>query len=107
MWTVSAALGFLVFCALSLHGSRPMKTLSGVQINGILTVSELQAVVRVYSVLTSTQWLFIEEVVYYTVHWVIKSAFLSFYLRLSPNHTFRRFVYIGVVLNACIWVVNM
>jgi hypothetical protein len=84
-----------------------MKTLNGVQINGIITVSRLQIMSRVCSVLTSTQWLFIEEVVYYTVHWVIKSAFLSFYLRLSPNRTFRRFVYVGVALNACIWIVNM
>jgi hypothetical protein len=53
------------------------------------------------------QWLFIEEVVYYTVHWMIKSAFLFFYLRLSPNKTFRKFVFIGVFLNASIWIINM
>jgi hypothetical protein len=53
------------------------------------------------------QWLFIEEVVYYTVHWMIKSAFLFFYLRLSPNKTFRKFVFIGVFLNAIIWIINM
>ncbi|KAH7389741.1 hypothetical protein DE146DRAFT_176020 [Phaeosphaeria sp. MPI-PUGE-AT-0046c] len=53
------------------------------------------------------KWLFIEEVVYYTVHWVIKSAFLFFYLRLSPNKTFRIFVYIGIGLNASIWIINV
>jgi hypothetical protein len=53
------------------------------------------------------QWLFIEEVVYYTVHWVIKSAFLSFYLRLSPNKTFRTFVFVGIFLNFSIWIINM
>jgi hypothetical protein len=51
------------------------------------------------------QWLFIEEVVYYTVHWMIKSAFLFFYL--SPNKTFRKFVFIGVILNGSIWIINM
>jgi hypothetical protein len=59
------------------------------------------------SLLTRDQWLFIEEVAYYTVHWVIKSAFLFFYLRLSPNKTFRTLVFVGVVLNGSIWIVNV
>ena len=59
------------------------------------------------TVLTSIKWLFIEEVVYYSVHWVIKSAFLLFYLRLSPSPTFRIAVYIGGALNGAILIINM
>lgn len=51
--------------------------------------------------------LFVEEVYYYFVHWVIKSAFFLFYLRLSPDVTFRRMVYIGVATNVAIFIVNM
>ncbi|KAF1830898.1 hypothetical protein BDW02DRAFT_79083 [Decorospora gaudefroyi] len=58
-------------------------------------------------VLQILKWLFVEEVIYYSVHWVIKSAFLFFYLRLSPNPTFRKFVYIGVGLNGAIWIINV
>jgi hypothetical protein len=49
----------------------------------------------------------VEEVVYYTVHWVIKSAFLFFYLRLSPKKSFRMFVWCGMWLNGMVWVVNV
>jgi hypothetical protein len=66
-----------------------METLSGVQ--------QLEIV----------KWLFIEEVVYYSVHWVIKSAFLLFYLRLSPSKTFRTAVYVGGVLNFAILIINI
>ncbi|KNG46212.1 integral membrane protein [Stemphylium lycopersici] len=37
------------------------------------------------------QWMFIEEVLYYSVHWVIKSAFLWFYLRVSRDHKIMRY----------------
>jgi hypothetical protein len=57
--------------------------------------------------LMENQWLFVEEVVDYTVHWVIKSAFLFFYLRLSPKKSFRMFVWVGMGLNGMIWVVNV
>ncbi|KAG9191255.1 hypothetical protein G6011_09343 [Alternaria panax] len=53
------------------------------------------------------KWLFIEEVVYYSVHWVIKSAFLLFYLRLSPSKTFRTAVYVGGALNLAILIINV
>ncbi|ORY18830.1 hypothetical protein BCR34DRAFT_473086, partial [Clohesyomyces aquaticus] len=33
---------------------------------------------------------FIEEIIYYTVHWAIKSAFLFFYLRLSLDKIFQK-----------------
>jgi hypothetical protein len=49
--------------------------------------------------LLKTQWLFVEEVVHYTVYWVIKSAFLFFYLRLSPKKSFRMFVWVDMGLN--------
>lgn len=51
--------------------------------------------------------LFVEEIYYYFVHWVIKSAFFLFYLRLSPDVTFRRLVHIGMATNLAIFIVNM
>lgn len=54
------------------------------------------------------QWLFVEEVLYYSVHWVIKLAFLVFYLRLSPDSdTFRHAVYFGVGLNTVVWIASV
>ncbi|KAF5009791.1 hypothetical protein FDECE_3998 [Fusarium decemcellulare] len=38
---------------------------------------------------------FIEEIVIYGAHCVIKATFLLFYMRLSPEYPFRTFVYIG------------
>ncbi|KAJ6208049.1 hypothetical protein PSV09DRAFT_1154818 [Bipolaris maydis] len=55
-----------------------------------------------------TKWLFIEEVLYYSVHWVIKLAFLVFYLRLSPDSdTFRYAVYFGVGFNTLVWITSV
>ncbi|KAF2450628.1 hypothetical protein P171DRAFT_468887 [Karstenula rhodostoma CBS 690.94] len=51
-------------------------------------------------------WLFVEEVVYYAVHWIIKMSFLAFYLRLSPIPTFRKLIFFGMVLNAAIFLTN-
>lgn len=51
--------------------------------------------------------LFIEEVYYYFVHWVIKFAFLFFYLRLSPDRTFRMLVHVGMATNVAIFIVNV
>ncbi|EUC28383.1 hypothetical protein COCCADRAFT_41087 [Bipolaris zeicola 26-R-13] len=54
------------------------------------------------------KWLFVEEVLYYSVHWVIKLAFLVFYLRLSPDSdTFRHAVYFGVGLNTVVWIASV
>ncbi|KAF2470654.1 uncharacterized protein BDR25DRAFT_261751 [Lindgomyces ingoldianus] len=58
-------------------------------------------------ILQILKWLFIEEVFYYTVHFVIKMAFLFFYLRLSPNKFFRGLVYAGMGLNASIFITNI
>ncbi|KAL6915402.1 hypothetical protein FSST1_006897 [Fusarium sambucinum] len=41
---------------------------------------------------------FIEEIVIYAAHAVIKTTFLLFYMRLSPENPFRAFVYAGFVL---------
>ncbi|KAI6765004.1 hypothetical protein HG531_012103 [Fusarium graminearum] len=41
---------------------------------------------------------FIEEIVIYAAHAVIKTTFLLFYLRLSPGFPFRDFIYVGFVL---------
>ena len=54
------------------------------------------------------QWLFVEEIVYYSVHWVMKSAFLFFYLRLARESAeFSYAVYAGLGLNTIVWGCNM
>lgn len=50
--------------------------------------------------------LFIEELYYYFVHFTIKFAFLTFYLRLSPDKTFRRLVFFGMAINVAIFIIN-
>lgn len=40
------------------------------------------------------------------MHWSIKHTFLMFYLRLSPNQTFRRLVWATMVLNTAFMIVN-
>ncbi|KAF5850522.1 hypothetical protein GGP41_002751 [Bipolaris sorokiniana] len=52
------------------------------------------------------KWLFIEQVAYYSVHWVIKSAFLLFYLRLSTRKPFRIAICIGGAINGTILIIN-
>ncbi|KAL6150343.1 hypothetical protein ACJQWK_00607 [Exserohilum turcicum] len=54
-----------------------------------------------------TKWLFIEEIVYYCVHWVIKSAFLLFYMRLSPKRGFRMAIHIAGGFNTAILIINV
>lgn len=56
--------------------------------------------------LTEKQWLFYEEIFYMFAHLVIKQTFLMFYLRLTPNHRFRRFVYAVMILSAAFTLVN-
>jgi len=54
------------------------------------------------------QWLFVEEIVYYSVHWVMKTAFLFFYLRHSRAQAeFSYAVYAGLGLNTIVWGCNM
>ncbi|KAF1365050.1 hypothetical protein EJ07DRAFT_162026 [Lizonia empirigonia] len=53
------------------------------------------------------QTAFIEEIVIYGAHFVIKTTFLLFYLRLSPERSFRRFVYIGFALNCAVCLSNL
>jgi hypothetical protein len=83
-----------------------METLSVVQQLEIIKVSTSKCETGKLWLIVC-QWLFVEEVVYYTVHVVIKSAFLFFYLRLSPNKTFRICVYAGVALNGMVWIINV
>jgi len=52
------------------------------------------------------KWLFIEEVFYYFTHWVIKQAFLLFYLRLSPRANFQRMVWVTMGLNTAFCIIN-
>ncbi|KXJ88975.1 hypothetical protein Micbo1qcDRAFT_213221 [Microdochium bolleyi] len=49
----------------------------------------------------------VEEVVLYTVHFIIKMTFLTFYLRLSPQVWFLRTTYVGIALNLVIYVGSM
>jgi hypothetical protein len=53
------------------------------------------------------KWLFVEEIIYYSVHWVIKCSFLLFYLRLSSDKTFRKLVFFGMALNVAILIINV
>ncbi|KAF2493711.1 hypothetical protein BU16DRAFT_562676 [Lophium mytilinum] len=53
-----------------------------------------------------TKWLFVEEVYYYFTHWVIKQAFLLFYLRLSQRPNFQRMVWVTMALNTAFLVIN-
>ncbi|KAF1810376.1 hypothetical protein P152DRAFT_460492 [Eremomyces bilateralis CBS 781.70] len=50
---------------------------------------------------------FIEEIVIYGAHCVIKATFLLFYLRLSPDHSFRIFVYIGFALDSAVFLTSL
>ena len=57
--------------------------------------------------LTLAQNAFIEEIVIYGVYCVIKATFLLFYLRLSPDQSFRRCVYLGFALNSVVFVASL
>ncbi|KUI57492.1 hypothetical protein VP1G_04757 [Cytospora mali] len=50
---------------------------------------------------------FVEEVVIYLLHFTIKTTFLLFYLRLSGNTRFQKFVLAGIVFNASIFITSM
>ncbi|KAI8943410.1 hypothetical protein NX059_001422 [Plenodomus lindquistii] len=50
---------------------------------------------------------FIEEIVIYGAHFVIKTTFLLFYLRLSPERNFRIFVYLGFFLNNAVFLSSL
>ena len=46
--------------------------------------------------------------VYYSVmHFLIKAAFLTYYLRLSPNRIFRLWVGVGFGLNIGLLIINL
>ncbi|KAF4974569.1 hypothetical protein FZEAL_8541 [Fusarium zealandicum] len=50
---------------------------------------------------------FIQEIVIYGAHCVIKATFLLFYLRLSPEYPFRAFVYVGFALTAGVFISSL
>ncbi|EED16252.1 conserved hypothetical protein [Talaromyces stipitatus ATCC 10500] len=52
------------------------------------------------------KWLIVEEIFYMFTHWTIKTSFLFFYLRLSPDLTFRRLVYATMALNTMVTITN-
>jgi hypothetical protein len=47
------------------------------------------------------------SVYYFTMHYLIKTAFLTFYLRLSPNRRFRFWVGFGFGINTGSLVINI
>ncbi|KAJ1325420.1 alpha-methylacyl-CoA racemase [Microdochium nivale] len=49
----------------------------------------------------------LEEIVLYTVHFIIKMTFLTFYLRLSPQLWFLRATYGGIAFNLVIYLGSM
>lgn len=55
---------------------------------------------------TIGKWLFVEELFYMITHWTIKMTFLIFYLRLSPNNTFRVWCFATMGLNTAFMVIN-
>ncbi|OCK77487.1 hypothetical protein K432DRAFT_255139, partial [Lepidopterella palustris CBS 459.81] len=59
-----------------------------------------------YQVENIVKWLFVEEIFYMFTHWVIKQAFLLFYLRLSPKLNFRRWVWVTMGLNTAFCLIN-
>ncbi|KAL5404112.1 hypothetical protein PMIN04_012655 [Paraphaeosphaeria minitans] len=52
-------------------------------------------------------WLFIEELMYYTVHFIIKMSLLTFYLRLSRSPTLRKLIFLGMSFNVAIFLTNL
>lgn len=50
---------------------------------------------------------FIQEIVIYGAHCVIKVTFLLFYLRLNQELDFRKWVVLGFVLNGSVFVTNL
>ncbi|KAF1972592.1 hypothetical protein BU23DRAFT_568809 [Bimuria novae-zelandiae CBS 107.79] len=53
------------------------------------------------------KWLYILAVYYSTMHFLIKYAFLTYYLRLSINHAFRLYVSPGFGLNIGLLLINL
>ncbi|KAI2486709.1 hypothetical protein Ptr902_00842 [Pyrenophora tritici-repentis] len=53
------------------------------------------------------QYLYVLAIYYSLTHFLIKSTFLAFYLRLSPNRTFRLWTGIGIGLNIGSLLINL
>lgn len=53
------------------------------------------------------KWLYILAVYYSTMHFLIKNAFLTYYLRLSINRSFRLWVGLGFGLNIGLLLINL
>ncbi|KAE8836454.1 hypothetical protein PTNB73_04413 [Pyrenophora teres f. teres] len=53
------------------------------------------------------QYLYVLAIYYSLTHFLIKSTFLAFYLRLSPNRTFRLWTGIGMGLNVGSLLINL
>lgn len=50
---------------------------------------------------------FIQEIVIYSAHFVIKVTFLLFYLRLNQELAFRKWVFLGFALNGAVYLTNL
>ena len=53
------------------------------------------------------KWLYILAVYYSTMHFLIKNAFLTYYLRLSVQRSFRLFIGLGFGLNIGLLLINL
>jgi hypothetical protein len=53
------------------------------------------------------KWLYILAVYYSTMHFLIKNAFLTYYLRLSIHRSFRLWVGLGFGLNIGLFLINL
>src|ERR1700761_9380736 len=71
-----------------------------------LTMPVRSAIVIPIANIVPFQWLFVEEIFYFFVHWTIKQTFLSFYLRFSRDPVFHRHIRLATGLNAAVIIVN-
>ncbi|KAF3006506.1 hypothetical protein E8E13_004876 [Curvularia kusanoi] len=90
LFVIGVSCGQQVILHLFLHAG------CGLHIDAISAAQQLQIL----------KILFIEELYYYFVHFTIKFAFLTFYLRLSPDKTFRRLVFFGMAINVAMFIIN-
>jgi len=56
---------------------------------------------------THPQYLYVLAIYYSIAHFLIKSTFLAFYLRLSPNREFRLWIGVGFGLNIGSLLINL
>jgi hypothetical protein len=83
-----------------------MNTVCSFQSLGLLKVSSPNHTCRIYH-LNMKHIAFIEEIVINGVHYVIKITLLPFYLRLFPDQSFRRLVYLESLLRSVVFLSSL